>query len=291
MKGSWLRRASREPLVHFLGLGVAIFGLQAWVVGGPGETDRRIEITRAEVEGLAEMWSRSRGRPPTAEELRGLAADRVREEVLAREAVALGLDRDDVVVRRRLAQKMEFLLEEVASLEPSEEALRAFFEERADRYAVPGRVSFRHVYFSPERHEDAETSARRALEALRRGEAEDAGPWGDPLPLEPGFRDLSESDVASLFGDGFARTLGTLDPGRWEGPVRSGYGLHLVRVDARRPARAARLEEVRERVLRDWRHARREELERAAFARLRERYEVSVDLPEPLLAAAERAQR
>lgn len=285
MRGGWLRRVLGEPLVHFLGLGVAIFAVQPWVDRAPGEPDRRIEISRSEVEGLSEMWSRSRGRSPTPGQLRGLVADRVREEVLAREAVALGLDRDDVVVRRRLAQKMEFLLEDVATVEPSPEDLRVFFRERADRYGKPARVSFRHVFFSRERREDAEADARVALAELRRAGAEGAAAAGDPLLLEPGYRDLTDAEVAALFGNGFARAVSALVPGRWEGPVASGYGVHLVRVDERRPPRPVWLADVRDRVVRDWQHARREELEQAAYARLLAGYEVAVDLPEPLLAA------
>ncbi len=281
-----LRRALREPLLHFLGLGVLLFGVQGWIEAARESMDRRIEISGAEVEGLSEMWFRRFGRPPSGAELRDMVADRVREEVLAREAVRFGLDRADVVVRRRLAQKMEFLLADAAAVEPSEQTLQAFFDERAERYEEPARVGLHQVFFSRQRREDAEAEALAALRKLRSAGTEAAGAWGDPLPLEHRYSELAQPEVVALFGSEFARAVSSLDTGSWQGPIASAYGVHLVFVDERRPARPARLAEVRDRVVRDWQYERREEMDRAAYERLRARYEIVVDLPELTLAAA-----
>ncbi len=269
----------KEPLLHFVLLGVLIFAVNAW--RGPRRVAEdavpRIEVTAAVVERLRAGYERQFGHPPGVDDLRGLVTAHVRQEVLCREALALGLDRDDTIVRQRLAQKMEFLTDDVAgAAEPEEAALQKFFADNAARYARAARVSFRHVYFSQEkRGADADAAAREAMAALQKGGSEEA--MGDAFLHGFEFAERAGEELAALFGPGFAERLLSLPPGGWRGPVVSSYGLHLVRIDARSEAEPVRLAEVQEAVVRDFKEERRQVANREVFERLRARYEISVD--------------
>ncbi|WP_052572684.1 peptidylprolyl isomerase [Haloferula sp. BvORR071] len=274
-----MKKLIKEPLLHFLAIGALLFAVNAWrsskrpaEVNGP-----RIEVTAATIGRLCAGYERQFGQGPDAAELRGLVTAHVREEVLCREALALGLDRDDSIVRRRLAQKMEFLTDDVTSAAPPEEAaVERYFAEHAAVYAKPGQVSFRHVYFSKEkRGAKAGTEAAECLAALARGASDEA--MGDAFLYGFNFAEREKNDVTALFGQDFAKQLAVLPAGAWQGPVESSFGLHLVRVDARSEAAPAKLSEVRAAVERDLNDERRVTANREIYEKLRERYEVAVD--------------
>jgi hypothetical protein len=277
---SALRKILREPLVHFAILGALLFALFDLVGKPVEESKERIVVSAAKVANLAELFRRTWRRPPTQAELDGLIADHVKEEILYREALALGLETDDIVIRRRLRQKMEFLSEDIAAQgEPTEAELEALLEEHAERYRAPARVTFSQVYLSPERRgAEAWTDAERVLVALDAGRTDPAAS-GDPFLLEQDYRQQTPHDIERLFGERFAAGIAGLPVGRWAGPVQSGYGLHVVLVRERTPEHLPQLDEVRDAVLRDWRAARREDANRAFYDALRGRYEVTVEHP------------
>jgi hypothetical protein len=287
------RNILREPLLHFLVLGAGLFVLFG-VVGEPAEErSDRIVVTEAKIDNLAELFERTWRRPPTPEELDGLIADHVKEEVFYREALALGLEADDPVIRRRLRQKMEFISEDVAEqAEPTEDELRAFLAEHRDRFRTPARISFVQVYLSSERRgRDTEGDAERLLASLSTGAA-DAAESGDPFLLEREFRDLAPYDVERLFGRPFAERLAGLPIGSWSGPVASPYGLHLILVRERTEGGLPELEEVRDAVALEWRAAQRQAVNEAFYEGLRERYEITIERPsEPDDPAASVAER
>jgi peptidyl-prolyl cis-trans isomerase C len=274
-----VKRLLQEPLLHFLALGVAIFALNAWrEKARPTEaTAARIEVTAAVIERLRAGYERQFGQAPDMEELRGLVTAHIREEVFFREALALGLDRDDTIVRRRLAQKMEFLSDDIAAAaEPEDKAVREFFEKNAARYAKPGRVTFQHVYFSREkRGAGLEAAVSEALAALEKGASAEA--FGNPFLHGYEFAEREQDDVIAAFGPEFAKQLAAQPAGVWRGPVTSSYGLHLVRVEARTEPRPANFDEVRVTVARDLNDERRRMANAEIFERLRERYRVTVD--------------
>jgi hypothetical protein len=275
-----LQKILREPLFHFLVLGAGLFVLFG-VVGQPAEErPNQIVVSAAKVENLAELFKRTWRRPPTQPELDGLIEDHVKEEILYREALALGLERDDIVIRRRLRQKMEFISEDVAQpAEPTETELQTFLAEHPDRFREPSRVSFTQVYLSPDRRgEDAWGDAERMLVGLDSGRFDPADS-GDPLLLEQDYRELAAPDVERLFGQGFAADIAELPIGRWSGPVESGYGLHLVLVDELTPARLPELDEIRGVVTNEWRAARLVEANEVFYEALRAAYEVTVERP------------
>lgn len=265
-----LWRAARDPLLLFLLLGAGVFVLHGlW----RGDESRVITVTEAQADRIAALWQTQTGRAPSKQELQALIDDHVREEILVREARRLRLDEGDVIVRRRLAQKLSFLTEDVAALTPPDAAaLLAYFEANRQRYATPAVITFSHIYFSPDRREDAAGDAARALATL------DPDAWrttGDPFMLGRTYAYASLPRVRKDFGDGFAEALLDIQAdGTWRGPVASGYGLHLVRVDERAAARSADYAAVAQRVAADFDAERRAEANRVHFENLKATYTV-----------------
>lgn len=269
MDGTVMRRWLAEPLLHFLVLGGLLFGAHGWINRGGGDEPRVLRLTTAEVNWLTETWTRQWQRSPTKEELQGLVADYVKEELLAREAKAMGLDENDTIVRRRLAQKMEFLVQDTARLaEPAEAELRRLYESESARYRTPARTSFSQVYFK------TEPAARKGLADLMQAHVEQLG---DSSLLERDYPGLDEQVVTRLFGEKFAGNVFALEPGRWHGPIQSGYGFHLVNVSDREAPRLRPFDEVRAQVLEDWHRVQQAKANEQFVAGLLKKYEVVVD--------------
>jgi hypothetical protein len=272
-------RILREPLVQFLLVGLALFG--AWHVLNPGDSTRgptnRIVITEDDLKQMALAWVAQGQPPPTAQQLQGLVETKVREEVLYREALALGLEKDDTIVRRQLARKMEFLAEDVSRLEePTPGELRAWHEQNKARFALPARASFRHVYFSPDRRgARARADAEAALAQLAgKPISAAASSIGDPFMFQGFYGDRSIEVVAKEFGPPFARALSGVAPGAWTGPIESGYGWHLVFVDAMTPQRFPDFDEIEAEVRTAWIEDKREQTRVRLYEAMRARYEI-----------------
>ncbi len=287
------RELLREPLFHFFALGALIFliaALRAAPAGrDPGE--RRIVVTAGDVQHIADGFARTWQRPPTATELAGLVDEWIRDEVYYREATALGLERDDAVVRRRLRQKMEFVVEDaVMGAPPTDTELQAWLDAHPDDFRTPATLSFRHVYLDRDRRgARAEDDARALAVRLGRGGPDaDIAAVGDAIMLPTDYDDVSAPEVASTFGDAFAEALATAPVSAWHGPIASGYGLHVVVVRTRTPGRVPALADVRDAVVREVTAARRKRMLDDAYAALRARYEVEVD---PAAGAATVAAR
>jgi len=264
----------REPLFHFFLLGVVLFIAYDWASDGGPPPEDVIVVDAARVAALEAQFERVWQRPPTPPELSGLIDSWVREEVFYRESLALGLDRDDPVLRRRLAQKFEFISENLSESPPTEQDLRDYFVANADEYRLPPRFSFRQVYFDPARR-GTETDAfvERSLAALTAGESVS----GDATLLPGAMDDASFDRVAGTFGEAFAQSLEDLPVGTWVGPVRSGYGIHLLLVEDRQAGRTPAFAEVESAVDRDFRSYRGRQRKDALYEALLERYTVNVE--------------
>lgn len=274
-----LRTWLREPLLHFLVVGAAIFALYR-IVGDDDGTPREIVVSEAQVEALAQNFSRTWMRPPTAAEVRGLVDDYVKEEIYYREAIVLGLDRDDTVIRRRLRQKMEFVSDDVAAArEPTEADLAEFLQSNAESFADPPSLSFRQVFFSSDRRGASATSdASQALERLAAAPADaTAVPAGDPTLLPPEMSAATSRDVANVFGEAFAAELEGAPVERWVGPFESPFGLHLVWISARAPGRVPPLAEIRPAVVREWQAVQQRNVNDALYEELRRKYQVRIE--------------
>jgi peptidyl-prolyl cis-trans isomerase C len=261
-----VRRLLREPLVPFLFAGAALFAIGEYL---GGDDALRIVVAEGERQRLMDQWQAQMGRPPTESEFEALVEQWIREEIYYREALAAGLDQDDVIVRRRLAQKLAFLSEELIALPPPDDAaLRVWYAAHADRYEEPERFTFSHRYFNAERREDAQADARAALH----NGAEPTG--GDPFMLPGRYVERSPREIRELFGREFADALADLPAGEWQGPVRSAYGWHLVQVEARIPARALSFEEAAPRIAAEYARDQRQRAGDAHYQSLRARYRI-----------------
>jgi hypothetical protein len=262
-----LRRLVLEPLFHFLLIGLAVFAVHRAIGPSSPRPDQAvIEVTPAVVERIVGQFEAVWRRPPTAAEQAGLIDDYLREEVYYREALALGLDRDDTVIRRRLRQKMEFLGDAGAgALEATDAELQSYLQAHPERFARPARVTFRQVFV-------ANADPGPALAALAGGADPASVGVGSLLP--PTMEAAVASSVDGPFGGGFFAEVAALAPGAWQGPVASAYGNHLVWVEEREPAATPAFEEVRRAVEEAWRRDKAAELGEAAYQALRRRYEV-----------------
>ena len=280
----FLGRLVREPLFHFLLLGAAIFFLASRVRNAGIGAGEKIVVTQREMESMVVGFSRTWMRPPTQGEMQGLVDDYVREEVLYREARAMGLDQDDVIVRRRMRQKFEFLAEDLAPHHsPTDQELKSYLQQHLDRFHEEPSFSFEHIFLSREKHGASTEAEAKALLAELGGKNKDTidiEKRGDTFLLPSRFEKTSAAETARLFGENFATQLATIEPGEWAGPIESSYGLHLVRVDARVPGAAPPLANVRDSVLRDFLNDRRKQELDAQYSKLRARYTVAVEPPE-----------
>ena len=277
-----MKRILEEPLLHFLLLGAAIFAAYGLVARGTGGDPGKIVVTQGQLASMREGYIRTWQRAPTREELEGLIRDRVQEEVYYREALALGLDKDDLIIRRRLRQKMEFVSEGlVAPAEPSDAELQAYLKANAATFATERRFSFRQIYLnSQSRGVNLARDAERLLAGLNRAGAKASlAALGDPFLLEREFNNISARDVANIFGGKFAAALGNLPPGQWQGPVESGYGVHVVFLAERTEGRLPPLEDVREAVRREWTNAQQREAAGRFYQALLRKYAVTIETP------------
>ncbi len=283
----FVKRLLREPLFHFLLLGTVLFAGHAALVQRATSEPGKIVVSQVRIDHLREGFARTWLRVPTAEELEALIRDYIREEVYYREAMAMGLDRDDTIIRRRLQQKLEFLSENVADpTAPTEAELRAFLHDHPDQFRSRRRFSFRQAFLSLERHRDRIAGdAAELLGQLRNSNSPDASRLGDPSLLDHLFTDIEATEVAKQFGEKFASALNDLPLGEWQGPVESSYGIHLVLVDERTELRNPALEDVRDAVRRELLNVRRLESNRKFYDGLRKRYAISIE-PAPAITGA-----
>ena len=272
-----MKKWLKEPLLHFLIIGLLIFTLfsivnkEEDVVSG-----NKIVVSAADIERLSNNWSKRWNRLPTETELQGLVESYIREEVYYREALALGLDQNDTILRRRLMQKMEFLSNDLAELnQPDDTELNKYFLDNQEKYKLPARLSFTHIYFSLDKRgakafEDAK-NVLSELNALRAPER------GDSFMLQYDFAQETPFEVERLFGKVFAEKLLTLEKDVWQGPIESGYGLHLVRVSEKIDARMPELSSVIDKVRTDWMFEQRQKMNKEIYERFKERYEIVVE--------------
>ncbi len=284
---AWLGRLWREPLAQFLAIGALLFLVFSWR-GGPSGSSR-IVITPGQLDTMAATFERTWQRPPSARELKGLVDDYVREEIATREAMAMGLDRDDIAIRRRLRLKFEFVAAEASdSAPPSDAELQAWLGAHADAFRVDAEISFRQVFINEDRRgATADEDARAILARLAaRGPSAPLEGVGDTFMLPQEMERASRTDIARQYGSGFAEDLVKVEPGRWAGPLRSGLGMHLVLVRERRDGRLPALGEVRAQVEREFLADRRRRDLDALYAQLLSRYTVAMEPRQPTIAAA-----
>jgi peptidyl-prolyl cis-trans isomerase C len=286
-------RCLREPLLHFLLLGVALFAVYGYLQRGRGgvESSKEIALTLDDLRQLDTYFESQWRRPPTPEEFSRQVENKIQEEVLYREALAMGLDKDDTIVKRRMAQKMQFLAEDVAAAhEPNTAELKAWYAKNSEKFALPSRATFRHLYFSFDRRGQRTHDEAVAALAKLAGQPEDsklASSLADPFMFQDYYGDRAPAELAKEFGPTFAQGLFQLTPGSWQGPIESGYGWHLAWIESITPGRVPDFEEVEPDVKAAWLGDQKEQAWRKAYEAMRGKY--TVLLPAPPDKASARA--
>ena len=283
MKGKLIQLA-REPLLQFLLIGACIYAANG-LFGAPQEEadSNNIVVDQVRIKSFISQWQSRWNRPPTRQELDGLINAYVRENILYRQALAMGLDEDDPVTRRRMAQKLEFLTNDIALLkEPAAGELEQYFKDNEALFREPDRITFDLVYLDPDKREDATLAdAATLLAQLREAGTVDASnlELGDRLMVPNVFQRASQRDIQRQLGSGFAESVMSLEPGQWHGPVLSGYGVHLVYVSEVYPAPAPIFADVREAALQSWQSKQQETFNKEFYAGLKARYKVVIEEP------------
>jgi peptidyl-prolyl cis-trans isomerase C len=296
---SWLHRSLptvkrwlREPLLHFLLIGLVLFGVYAYTNRGRIgiESPKQIVLSLDELATMEAYFESQWHRRPTPQEFQAMVEDKIKEEVLYREGLIMGLDKDDTIVKRRMAQKVQFLAEDVAAAhQPSAAELKAWFEKNTDKFALPSRYSFRHVYFSPDkRGANAHDDATKTLARIA-GQPEDSpliGSAADRFMFQDYYGDRTPSAIAKEFGPQFAVALEKLKVGSWQGPIESGFGWHLVFVDTVIPGRIPAFEEVESEVKTAWLSEQKAQAWQKAYQTMRSKYTVLLPAPPDKQTAA-----
>jgi hypothetical protein len=271
-----VKRLVKEPLLQFLVLGAALFGIHAFLSTGEQKAPAKIVVSAAQIANLGQTFARTWQRHPTPEELKGLIEDYVRDEVYYREGKALEIDRDDIVIRRRIRQKMEFFAEDMAASAPTDSELSSYLAAHPERFRTEPTVSFRHIFLNPARRQGLDGDAAKIAQELARP-GTDVGTLGDGFLLGSEFDARQRRDVISDFGERFADKLFSAGTGSWQGPFASPFGLHFVLVSKRSEGGLPPLAEVREAVAREWANDRRVAKLEEFYRALRQRYDIVVE--------------
>jgi peptidyl-prolyl cis-trans isomerase C len=271
----------KEPLFHFLLLGAVIFVVYFILNPAEDNAGNQIKITQNDVDRFVQIFQKQWQRKPNKQELEGLVRAHLKEEILYREALALGLEKDDTIIRRRLAQKMEFLITDITVPEEVDDKdLLAFYEKNSARYTRAAKLSFRHIYFNPDiRGERLMDEANATLHTLQSNNAGLNVPdtYGDRYMLPLQYELTSEQEVARAFGRDFTEQLLKTESGRWQGPIRSGYGVHLVYIQQYDAASIYPFNEVRQRVKNDYLFELRQQRNEEVLEKLKLRYEITIE--------------
>jgi len=270
-----LYRLFREPLVHFIMLGTFIFYIYEMKSGGDNEVPNRIIVNTVQQKQLITQFNRTWLRAPTPEEMKTLIDNYVREEIFYREAVALGLDQQDAIVRKRMRMKLEFMLEDLSAQDVSDEELEVFLKTHPEKFHIGTQLSFQQVYLNPDKHKNIKSVAQTILTKLNDGINADLTGDNTTLPYE--FILKTQNEIQRILGERFANEIIEYKPGKWTGPVYSVFGAHLIKVNERIEARVPDLAEVRDQVLRGYLIKKRDEYKARTYKRLREGYEVIVE--------------
>lgn len=277
-----MKKLWREPLVHFLLIGGGLFFLYSFLNPSAEQIENNvIKIDDSDVERLIKAYQQNWSSPPDSATLKSLLSEEIKAEVFYREALRMQLDHNDEIIRRRLKQKYEFLVKDLAdSQQPNEVALKAFYEEHTENYKEPTKLSFTQVYFSPDKRKqplaDAQATLKKILnQSVNKVEVKQLG---DNFHLQNYFAERDYNDVRQLFGQDFAKAIFSLEKEGWSAPIQSGYGIHLVNISTIQNELIKPYKEVKENVLADWKIAQQQLYNEQLYKNLLQKYEVEYDL-------------
>lgn len=275
-----LKKLLREPLIHFLVIGGLLFLLYGLQNDGLVDNDKRIVVSQADIDRLSKIWQKKMQRPSTRAELDNMIEQQIHEEVMYREALTMGLDKNDTIVRRRLAQKVEFISSDLAvQIEPTDKELADYLVTHQKKFEIPGRINFVHIYFNTDsRGKQVESDALNLLDKLKQTDSiADIMTLGDPFMMGQQHAQITKYKTSRLFRKAFAKEIFSLDAGNWQGPIDSGYGLHLVRISNKTLAKPADLKLVKDKLRLEWQAEQRNIINEAFYKNLRQRYDIVIE--------------
>lgn len=274
-----IKRIIKEPLLHFFVAGVIIFALASGKATEEDGTENVIIINDGIIEHLTRVHTKTWQRPPSESELTGLVNEHIKEEVYYREALKMGLDMNDTIIRRRLRQKLEFLADNIAeALEPTDEVLSEYVQKKGDDFREPEFVTLRNIYFDKgNRGDEADNDLKYALEQLNTNASKPWEDFGDVTRLPHALEKVSLQRVYKTFGREFAVAISELPVGEWSGPIVSSFGVHLVLIEERIPGEVPPLEKIRDRVIVEWSYERKQEIQEEFYQTMLKQYEVDYD--------------
>lgn len=273
-----MNKIIKEPLLHFLLIGAAFFLLYSWV-GEESEGNNVIVIDESDLDEIVSKFDLQWKRNPTEEELASIVEKRIEEEIFYQEALKMNLDHNDEIIKRRLAQKMQFLSNDISSVvPPTDEELQAYYSSHSEQYMKEANYSLYQVFFSPDLRNDFRGDASKALPEFQKMSLEKALKLGDEIALPQYFEHTSEFHISRQMGEEFTTEIATLETGMWQGPVSSGYGSHLVYIEAKKEAHSVPFDEVKEKVLSDYNYAHQKEVKASILKEFSKNYEVDFDV-------------
>lgn len=269
----------REPLLHFLFLGAGIFFFYAQFYASQENSEQKIIITKAKIETLANAFIKAKGRAPTADEMQKQLEYSIREQVLYREAIAMGLDKEDTIIQRRLAQKVKYLFNDLSIIDKaSDKQLETFIQEHPSKFIKPAMISFSQIYFDPKEHNDSlNKNAQSLVEKLRKGTIKNSISLGDRSLLPYEFNNERKSDIISMFGNAFMTQAFSASNHKWEGPFSSAYGLHLIYIHKKTEAQLPKLAKIRAKVQREWISMKQYEANEIFYQSMYKNYKIIID--------------
>lgn len=275
-------RLLKEPILQFFLLGAGIFIIFGYIGEQQDYTSKKIIVSSGQIERLTEGWKKTWMRPPTVDELKGLIKDHINEEIYYREALAMGLDQDDIIIRRRLRQKMEFLYQDLnAPMNPTNSELQNYLDENTEKFRTDPSFSFRHIYLnSDQRGKNTKQDAQNLLDKLKGNDSLVINNSGDTFALPLTYDSVSKTQVTNLFGKDFAENLIGLEPNIWQGPVSSSYGLHLVLIKEWKQSEIPKLNQIRDKVEKDYLEKQQQKINDENYKRLLESYTITIEPPE-----------
>jgi len=275
-------RLLKEPILQFFLLGAGIFIIFGYIGEQQDYTSKKIIVSSGQIGRLTEGWKKTWMRPPTVDELKGLIKDHINEEIYYREALAMGLDQDDIIIRRRLRQKMEFLYQDLnAPMNPTNSELQNYLDENTEKFRTDPSFSFRHIYLnSDQRGKNTKQDAQNLLDKLKGNDSLAINNSGDTFALPLTYDSVSKTQVANLFGKDFAENLIGLEQNIWQGPVSSSYGLHLVLIKEWKQSEIPKLNQIRDEVEKDYLEKQQQKINDENYKRLLESYTVTIEPPE-----------
>ena len=278
-----MKKILKEPLVYFFVLGFVVFGLHSFLNSekqDKNEDPFAVEVTSADIEWIRSSWEARMKRQPTQQELQGLINRYIRDEILFREAMAMDLDDRDLVIQRRLVQKLTFVFEDIAeAIEPTDDELKKYLRENQEKYRIPEMISFTQVYFNPDKRKNVMEEAKTILARLKSAQIapEEAVSLGDTIMIDSAFREKSPDEAARILGTEFASKLFSIDEKGWQGPIASTFGLHLVYISDRIASKMPEFENIRKNVQYDFMYARKKQVIESAYNAVKSRYAILVE--------------